>query len=368
MFDDLRKKAKVAEEPNTPAEEPVKPAVSSKPDPEPKPGEAAPPSEPVDPKTKGKVSPWKLVEEYKTKLSRAEKEIADAKSAIVPENDRKSYEDRISKAEARAKELEDHIRFVDYSKSEEFKQKYQAPYEKAWTKAMGELKEITVAAPDGTERAVTPQDLLDLVNLPLGKARQIADDIYGVFADDVMSHRKTIRELFEAQNQALDDAKKSGEERMKSEQESSKKVSDEMRKTISTMWASENETVLKDEKVAKFFSKREGDEKWNAALDAGFQLVDRAFSENPTDPKLSAEDRAAVVRRHVAIRNRAASWGAIRAQNEFLQAQLAELQEKLKQYEDSEPPVAGGERTSNPPGQPQSAKSAVLDALRKRAK
>ena len=70
------------------------------------------------------------------------------RAGVVPEQERTALTARVEKAEARAKELEDHIRYVDYEKSTEFKEKFDAPYVASWERAMSELSEITVTDPE----------------------------------------------------------------------------------------------------------------------------------------------------------------------------------------------------------------------------
>lgn len=365
----------------------AKPAAPAAAPAAPKPGEAAAPAaepaaaaEPTKPgesttvdsnapKDGKKPNPWKLVEDYKAKASKAEQELTQLRQNQMPENDRKALEERATKAEARAKQLEEHMTFVDYSQTEEFKAKYVEPYDKAWKVAMGELKDIKITDPQGGERDVTPADLLTIVNAPLAKARQLADEFFGPFANDVMAHRNEIRGLFDKQNAALDEVKKNGLTKRQQEMEAQQKGMAEMTKAISATWQQENEAVLKDEKYGALFKPREGDEHWNQRLAKGYELVDKAFSQNPSDPKLTPEERSAVIRRHAAVRNRAAAWGALRGEVESLQAQLKALNEELVQYKGSEPP-SGSERAPNAPGAPGagSAKENMLSELRKRAR
>jgi|SRR5579863_5620870 len=331
---------------------------------------AAPGAEPPKDGKQEKARPWELVKQYKGQVAQLEKELADAKTSTVPENDRKGFEERIRKAEARAAELEQHMRFVDYSKTEDFQNKYVQPYEKAWSNAVSELKEITITDPGGTERPVTPQDILDLVNLPLGKAREIADTAFGKFADDVMSHRKQIRSLFEAQQTALEEAKKSGGETLTKQQQEAQANFQKLQSTVKDIWQKENAAMIADKTYGPLFSKREGDAEWNTRLENGFALVDRAFSETPNDPKLTPEQRQAVIRRHAAIRNRAAAWGALKGENDSLKAQVETLTKELGQYKSSEPGMNGGRLTPNANGSNGhlSARERMHQELRSRAK
>lgn len=375
MFNDLRKKAKTPGAPADPAStapatppdkasEPGAPEGATAPEGDPTTPPSGAPTEPVKDK---KVSPWKLVEEWKGKYAKLEKDYADSKASVVPEGDRKSITERMERAESRANELEDHIRYVDYSKSAEFRTKYQEPYEKAWGRAVSELKEITIDDGAGGERAVSHQDILDLVNLPLGKAREMADSIFGSFADDVMAHRKEIRQLYESQNSALEEAKKNGAERVRLSQEQFQKQNGEIRKFVTDTWTKENGEITKHEKFGKFFTPVEGDEEGNQRLDKGFKLVDQAFSANPLDPKLTPEQRALVVRQHAAVRNRAAAFGRLTHQLEQAEAKYAAVLKELEEYKKGEPPGTGGRQTPTEGGGT-SVRESMMGALRKMAK
>lgn len=386
VFADLAKKAKTPEQAMTTAEPrtetpsaPPAPATEPKTEPAstpepPEPGEDAPtepataPAAPAAKKGE-KVNPWKLVDEYKAKVGTLEKQIAEAKTSALAEQERNTYVEKVGKLEARTKELEDHIRYVDYTKSEEFQTKYQQPYEKAWERAATELREIGVNDPaTGEQRPATADDLAQLVNLPLGKARELANQLFGDFADDVMAHRKEIRSLFESQNSALEDAKKNGSARIKEQQDKMKLAATETQKAVAEAWKAENDAATGDPKFGKYFVPKEGDQEWNQRLGKGFEMVDRAFSENPMDPRLKPEDRKAIIKRHAAVRNRAAGWGPLRHLNEQLEARVAELTKELEQYKSTEPPTTGGSRPEAPTPEGGSAWGAVRAGLQKIAK
>lgn len=320
----------------------------------------------TDPKA-GKVSPWKLVDQYKSRIASVEKELADTKAANLPEQQRKEYLTQIEKLQARNKELEDNIRFVDYTKSTEYQTKYQQPYEAAWQRAMSELSEIPISTPDGQQRSATSDDLLQLVNLPLGKAREIADEVFGAFANDVMQHRKEIRTLFESQARALKEARESGAAREKQQAELSAKTAEETKGFIRQVWEKSHETIHKDPEHGKWFTPIEGDQDGNQRLAKGFELVDRAFTENPEAPGLTQEQRASIVQRHVAVRNRAAAYGRLVATVKKLEAEKAELNKQLEAYGKSTPEAGTSEPGKTSAG-PASARENIFAELRKRAK
>jgi hypothetical protein len=315
---------------------------------------------------KKKVSPWKLVEEHKAARLKAETEMAEYRKNSMPPEKVRELVDNSRKIEERAKALEEEIRFTNYAKSQEFADKYQKPYEDSWKRWMGELGELTLPdTANGGERAIAPQDLLDLVNLPLGKARDQAENLFGSFANDVMSARKEIRGLFNDQNRALEEARKGGTQRETQRAAQMQESQQKLGKEIGELWTKSNELAQADERFGKFLKPVEGDDEVNGRLKKGFEIADRAFSVNPLDPSLNPEQRQQIVQLHAAVRNRAAAFGRLVYQNEKLESTVKELQAKLDQYKESEPGAGEGQRTPAAVGG--SAKEQVFSALRKYA-
>ena len=370
MFSDLRKKA--GEEPDTPPAATAKPKVEPDEAPGNEPTPGAEPAEapvagtpPAELAKKGKVSPWKLVEEHKTARLKAENELVELRKSIIDPAKVKELETRASDFEKRAKELDDHMKFVDYTRSQEFQDKYKKPYDDSWQKWMGELGELTVQDANGQERPLAPQDLLELVNLPLQRAREEAESKFGNFADDVMAARKEIRGLFDSQNKALAEAKKSSSERIAQMQKQHQESQETLRKEITSVWEAANKSVTTDETLKKFFAPVEGDEDGNARLQKGYEMADRAFTVNPNDSRLTQDQRAEVVRLHAAIRNRAAGFGRLAYQNAKLEATIKEMTETLNKYKGVQPPA--GEGHHEQAAGSATARDSVFGALRKLA-
>lgn len=304
-------------------EEPEKPLVDEK-------------GKPID---KTKVSPWKLLDQFKGRLTAAEKENIELKERLAKLPD----VSRLESIDKRNKELEQEIHYHNYAKSQEYTEKYQKPYEESWTKAISDLGQLEVLAEDGTvTRKATASDLISLANLPLGEARKQANAMFGDSANDVMMHRQKIRELSDAQNKALEDARKAGSEREAQWTEKTKAVDAE----VTTLWQKFNE---EDTDKLDFLKPKEGDDEWNGRLDSAKRMVDGAFSQNATDPNLTPEQRVKVVRAHAAIRNRAIAYSALRLENNRLKAQIKERDDKLKQFEDSAPTGGAGGGTNGKP-------------------
>jgi len=381
LFKDLHKKAGMEEPPPAspapkPTDQPEPSVPTAEPgegdDPAPEPGSPSPdkpaPEKALSPEEKKKVSPWKLVDQYKNRLAELEKEMADFKTNGIAKDQATQLNERLTKAEARAKELEDEIIYVNYSKSKEFVDQFQKPYDAAWQQAMADLKELTIEDPATQQRrAVQVEDFLALVNMPLGQARELAEQLFGKFADDVMTHRKEVRRLWDAQSAKLEEAKKNGAERERQRMQQYQAQTTDIAKNVVAIWQKENQALATSTEWGKYFQPVEGDTEGNQRLAKGFELVDRAFGENPNDPRLTAEQRLAVVKRHAAVRNRAAAFGRLRAQNESQTKEIAALKKELEALKSSEPPTTGGNRQQTQPGS-RTARDDVFAALHKLAR
>jgi hypothetical protein len=141
------------------------------------------------------------------------------------------------------------------------------------------------------------------------------------------------------------------------------KVSTEIRET----WARANEEITGDLKVGRYFMPLEGNAEVNQRLAKGFELADRAFSENPMDPSLTAEQRQSVIKRHAAIRNRAAAFGRLVYENNQAQTTISELKAEIARLKSGEPELAGHKEPSTPAAR-KTTMSSVLENLRSRAK
>lgn len=251
-------------------------------------------------------------------------------------------------------ELEKRVRFLDYKESDEFREKYQKPYHEAWQRALADLSELTIADEGGNERAATAQDLMMLANMKLGEARVKARQLFGDAADDVMTHRRIIRELSEAQNKALEDAKTNSVER-------AKKLDTERQiqhQEAQRLWKEANESLSK--KYPKWFAEVEGDESGNSLLKKGFALADLHFiSAKGLSPEqiealperfrdaikskgdLDLKDRVAL---DALLRNKIASHSRLASSLKQARDRIKELESTLAEYENSEPPSTTGRR------------------------
>lgn len=329
-------------------------------------GEKPAETEAPPPGTKGKqASPWKLVETYKAKAKTLEAEVADLKSRIAPETDFKALQERLNKAESDLAEKEEFVRLHNYQQSEEYRDKYQKPYEAAWQKAAKTLSEISITDPGtGTERVATVNDMELLVNAPLGQARKLATEVFGDFANDAMAMREKILGLYEAQQEAIQTAKKTGAEREKTQSLERQQSMAKLAKEVSDLWSKANQEVLADEKYGSFFKPREGDDEWNGWLAKATAYVDKAFATlRPTLPE--GMDKAEVIKMHAKIRQGAIAFGPLRRENARLQKQLNEWKSKYEAIAKSSPPAGQGAQRGAKPAEPARAKDRLFGELDK---
>lgn len=369
MVNDLRSKA----DPNYKAPEEMSKLPEKKdgedgkaaPAPEAKEGEEAPsaPKAGEDPK-KAKANPWKLMEEHKAARAAAEAKLLEVEKRAIPEATWKEKEAALEASTKRLNELEEEIRFVSFKKSKEYAA-MQTDYHGAWNSAMESLGEITVQSEEGGEVPMTPEDLLELVNMSDVKAKRAAIAKYGELEGLVMQHRDKIRTLANQQAAAEAKARNEGSAREKEMTARQQKEYGEVSGVIKETWSKANEEVTADPKYGTFFTPRDGDEQGNQRLAKGYEMADRAFSENPLAPGLTPEQRQSIVKRHAAVRNRSAAFGRLVYDLSQKDLKISEMQKIIDEYKGSEPDRDGSKKINVIKGG--SAKNNMMDALRKLA-
>ena len=365
---DAPKPAAVLEPPKTPSQtapaapESPKPAPAAKDPPasKEKTGEDLPDiHDDLDPKN---PPSWKFAKHYQRIAKTQETELATLRERLASMSDQSILQTRAEKADARVKELEGTVRELDYVRSDEFKTKFFQPYADAWKSAKAELAELTITdAESGQTRVAAVTDLARVVNLPLGEARRVATELFGDSAEDVMAHRRKIRDLAEAQQRALDDETKNSAAKQ-SERETRIKT---IRETNANLWRQFND---EDTKRLEFLQPREGDEEWNGNLTLAREMVDGAWSVDVDSPQLSPEDRNDVLRKRAAIRGRAIGFSSLKLENKRLKAQIAERDATIASYKTAEPSAGEGPAQNGKVVPGTSARSRALAEMRQMAR
>lgn len=305
-----------------------------------------------------------LREELARQKSRAEALEAEIKQYKTPKEDpeKKSLSERLSQEEKRRKEIEDELRFANYERSPEFKEKYVKPYEMAWAEAVGDLEETVVPNADGTFRKATKDDLMKIVNLPIQQAGELAEQLFGKAERTMMDHRSALLKTWKAQQAALVDGRKNAEERDRQLTEQATKQQVELKKLQSELRSSREPDFLKrhpELEIARDAKGEPVDAELQKTIDQDRTITDNLFTD---DSKLAPEKKLEL---HAEMRNRASHFGAVLKMARNAMKEVADLKAKLAQYEGSEPTPGDGVKGPTPELREATTMTGVLDGLTK---
>lgn len=263
--------------------------------------------------------------------------------------------EKLAALEKENTEYREELKFTNYVKSPEFNEKYQKPYNDAWAKAVREVEQLTVTDSDGNTRQATANDILALANSPLSTLDERAETMFGRSSARVIRHIEKIRDLAEAQEKAITDAKANGAER-----EKSMRLHEEQRRVhVGKIIEGTNKQL--SEKYPRWFGHEDTDSEGNQVFDKGLQYVDEAFNPSST---LQEDQR---VQRMVVIRNKAANHDRLALHLKKLTGELKELKATLAEYEKSEPTTGkAADAVPAKSGDWLSSAEAEIDALDRR--
>jgi len=293
------------------------------------------------------------IKEYESKIPALEAKLKEYESK--PPEDNKPLLEKLAALEKKTAEYEEELKFTNYVKHPEFTEKYQKPYNEAWAKAVREIEQLAVTQEDGSTRQATPGDVLALANSPLATLDERAEAMFGRSAARVIRHVERIRDLAEAQEKAIADAKTVGSEREKN----LKVQQDQRNARVASILQKTNADLAS--KYPKWFGKEPTDPEGNAVFDKGMDYVDKVFSGDPSIPEETRISRMAV------IRNKAANHDRLALHLKNANSQIAELKASLEAYEKSEPPTGkAGEASTAKTGNWVDDANAEIEALDKR--
>jgi hypothetical protein len=298
-------------------------------------------------------------------LQKRIKAIEEERAKPAPEDpEKKKLGETLAQREARLAELEETLRFKDYTASTEYETQYRQPYLKAFADGRATVAGLKLVDAEGNLRQGTDADFDAIMAIQdPDAAAQAIEDVFGtgVKAQMVIAAREKVRDILGRAREAEAEYKKNGGEREKQRSEQFKNH----QKEVAAVFDRQAKEAV--EKYPKLFKPIEGDEKGNQLLEQGFARADAAFGGVMKDAdgkpvKLAPQDLAAL---HAEIRNK--SGGFDRAIHLLAQerARNKELAKKLKEYEDSEP--SGGRRNGKTPGQ-LSSDDQIMNGLLKYAR
>jgi hypothetical protein len=276
--------------------------------------------------------------------------------------------ERLTKSEARAKELEDHLRFIDYQKHPEFHDKYQKPYDDAWNRVMRRLNGVKVANPDGSIRTVDVKDILELGSLPADVMIERAEEKFGKLGMMVAERVEEIKQLGEAKAEALEKAKTEGLQKLRENEERATREQKDISEFANQTWEKAHKELAEHSKYAEYFKPKDGDEEHNAVLEKGKAFVAKAWSESPLEPGLTKDERETRVKRQAKMQKFVEGFGAQHLTIQRQKAEIAQLKADLAQFRSSEPKTEG-QRPESANGTPANySMDAFEQALMQRAR
>lgn len=243
---------------------------------------------------------------YKSEVEQLQGRVRQLESAPSP-NQSEETTAIMQELVATKKQLEQYehdIRLTKYERSDEYRTKYQAPYQQAVKRAYAEVKELLAYSPNPNfdeaegesasnqrfiERTATPADFDEIYQLPTGQAIKRAKQLFGDAAMSVIGHRSKIKELAESAYSAVEEYKAKG-----GEQETRTRAEQAQREVaMQQMFGAARMAYGK--KAPEVFLPREGDEEGNLLLTKATAFADAVFGGNDglTPVQIAARDARA---------------------------------------------------------------------------
>lgn len=315
-----------------------KPAEPAKVEANGKPAEAAP--------AEGKrPSPWQLVHKYEGELKELKKQLEE-KSKPVDDVEKKSLLEYKAKLEERTKQLEEELEYSSFERSDKYKIQYETPFVDAFVAGRNKASSVKVSDGNGSVRQGTPEDFDAIMRITDDDAAaDRATELFGAKAPLVLFHVERVKELNAAKNKAIEDYRTKGGERFKKAQEehqTTQRQHEEQAKALADEFTNARKAAI--EKF-EWLKPKEGADARNQALSKELDLVDRAFSDGqPLKEGQKPLSGIELAKLRAAMANKAVGFAVFRHEYKEAQAKISELEEKLKQYEESEPGKDAGRR------------------------
>lgn len=347
-----------------PAETPQTPPADKKPEvaPEVKPAPAAK-KEFTDPEIEAerKSNPnhkaWKILDSIKAKYStetaalKAEVERIKAKpvEGVADAAKIKAYEDRIAELAEEGKTWRQRVEEADYTRSEDYSNKFVKPFNNEKRRALDVVKSLTVTYDKDGEpqtRQATESDFNQALNISDPAAQDaFIQKTFGHSAWRVVNHINELTRIREAANQAVTDHA-AQYEKNKLERELRAKQEDE---EFGRDFQSESERLKSDPDWGKYLSERQDDPEGSTILKTELAAYDEL---KETYGKLPLKERAA---KAALIRARFAETPGLRREVKQLTGKVASLEAELAKFRGADPgnPIktaVGGKPAEAPAG------------------
>jgi len=348
--------------------DPTKPPADPKPPEEVKTDEAPDPpktDEPPPPPKPKKPADFLRDELTKTKAERDQFK-AEIEKLKAPKEDpeKKTLTEQLETERKRREELEQEMRFTNYEKSPEYKEKFEKPYTDAWNAGRSWVSQLKVTDAEGNSRLATSQEFDALMNLSFSDPDRAAEEIATLFgnkAASVTSHIFEVQKAARAANEAVETYRKQGSEREKQTFESRQK----RQKEVSDRWSEVRKPEAIPDKWKPFLTPKDGDDEGNKLLEAGYAKFDEAMGLDARTAR-NAEERDAILGKTAAQRHLAANARRLIKWLEQRDSKIAELEKSLAEYQKSEPGEGDGKPAAKGKGPAPDTMEGVFAAIDKK--
>lgn len=292
------------------------------------------------------------LKEANERLAAHEAKLKEYEAKVGDGSELSRIQQRLQETEKRAKELEDQIKFVDYEKSPEYKEKYYEPFVTAYQAGRQKAASLKIMERKNDmdevvqqARKATPEDFDAIMRLQDdGEAAEMADRLFGPMANLVIYHREKIMDLNSARVNAIEQFKKTGSEREQKTAEQMKAIHEKAK----TVFKTHVEKGMSDH--PQWFKADEADDQGKKMLEQGLLNADSVFTASNQNP----EDRAAM---HAAFRNMAGAFPFVALKLHRAESRIKELETELEEFKKSTPSEPSRERGA--PSQPMSAEEEI---------
>lgn len=296
--------------------------------------EKTPKTEDVKPKG-GPKELRAALDTYKKEVQKLKTELETLKKKPADDPEKKNILKELEALKAQKLEIESELKFTNYKKSPEYKEKYQIPLERAFESAYDTMKQLAIENPEtGETRMATDQDFNKLMSLPLNQAIKQAKKWFGDAYMLVINQREKIFGIDRDAKNAIETYKKEYDTREKTQEVERAAYVEKAR----SIWDQNvNEQI---EKYPQIFGVREGDDEGNEILNKATQTVDYVFTGK--SQQLPLEQR---MKLESTVRNKAIAFDRLIRDVQVKDARISELENKLAKYQKSAPGAASAPQT-----------------------
>lgn len=269
---------------------------------------------------------------FESENKRLKAELKEASTKLSASPVPKEFEERLAASDKLVKDLRVQLAQKDVTTDEGFQRDFYKPYVAQWSRSMQAVMGLQYADENGVAKSLTKEDAEFILSLPDAKSLAEARKLFGddnIHALTILAtHKQRIAELHERMQEAKSDAQKILDAKREKDADAEKDKNSRM----GTIWKAANESVLE---LDPLFKPSDDDSDGSELLKKGLSEFDLAFSDDPT---LTPEKRFEL---HAKIRHQSGAYHRLTAALKAAKDKLAEQDEELEGYRESEPKAEG---------------------------